>query len=164
MSPGDLRDVASRSCRLLSSLGRNLSGVWRTEGAEDGGLKMMWSCFGELLEILNDDSGLTLRRCFVRRNEDSCRLALVSKKGRCEILPCKRSVAGLLVIRTSIAEGVIHASEHNSEALQFSESYRESSQWTELAKGGVRIHRNNRGRASSVVKSHDRRRTCFTMF
>jgi hypothetical protein len=30
-----------RSCRRLSSFGRNLRGVWNTEGADDGGLNMI---------------------------------------------------------------------------------------------------------------------------
>ena len=62
--------VLARSCRRLSSLGRNLKGVIRGDGAEEGGLKTMWSCRGELLERRKEASGLILRCCFVRRKED----------------------------------------------------------------------------------------------
>ena len=82
VGPGVFLEVASRSCRFLSSFGRNLSGVWRTEGADEGGLKMMWSCFGEFFVRMKDDSGLILRRCFVRRKEDSCRLAVIFRECR----------------------------------------------------------------------------------
>ena len=34
-------EVATRSCFRLSSFGIKLSGVWKTDGAEEGGLKMM---------------------------------------------------------------------------------------------------------------------------
>jgi hypothetical protein len=34
----------ARICRRLSSFGRNFRGVWSTEGADAGGLNMIWSC------------------------------------------------------------------------------------------------------------------------
>jgi hypothetical protein len=74
--------VAIRSCRRLSSFGRNLIGVCKTDGAEEGGLKMMWSCCGEFFEKRKDESGLTFSRCFVRRYEDSCRWAVVLSESR----------------------------------------------------------------------------------
>jgi hypothetical protein len=74
--------VARRSCRRLSSFGRNLIGVCRTDGADEGGLKMMWSCCGEFFESRKDASGLTFRRCFVRRYEDSCRRAVLLNESR----------------------------------------------------------------------------------
>jgi hypothetical protein len=74
--------VAARSCRRGSSFGRNLTGVWRTDGPEDGGLKMMWSWFGEFLDCRKDESGLMFRRCFERLYEDSCRRAAVLRERR----------------------------------------------------------------------------------
>lgn len=41
LSAGIRDAVAMRSARRLSSLGRNLTGVWYTDGAAEGGLKMM---------------------------------------------------------------------------------------------------------------------------
>lgn len=69
--PGALGDmslaaVASNNGLRLSSFGRNLSGVWRTEGAEEGGLKMTWSCWGDLLLKTKVESGPMLRRFLER--------------------------------------------------------------------------------------------------
>lgn len=48
------------------------------EGAEDGGLKMMWSCSGESSVGRNDASGLTRSFFFVRRKEDSWRAKMMT--------------------------------------------------------------------------------------
>lgn len=98
--------VAARRALRLSSFGRNLRGVWRTEGADDGGLKMMWSCRGEFSERRKDESGLMLSRCFERRYEDCCRRELALSESRHGLLPDRRSRTGLLISRESIVAGV----------------------------------------------------------
>ncbi len=62
-----LAAVAARICLRLSSFGRNFRGVWRTDGADDGALKIMWSCIGDEFESRKDASGLMFRRFFDRR-------------------------------------------------------------------------------------------------
>jgi hypothetical protein len=98
--------VATRSCFRLSSFGRNESGVWRTDGADDGGLKMIWSCCTGAFEYegRKDGSGLTFRRDRERRYEDSWRLdAALSASRHCE-WPEKRVATGLRNNLASIAE------------------------------------------------------------
>jgi len=58
--------VDARSWRRLSSLGRNLRGVWRAEGIEDGGLNIMWSCLVEFVDERKEDSGFTLSLLWLR--------------------------------------------------------------------------------------------------
>lgn len=43
---------------------------------------MMWSCLGEFLDGRKDESGLILRRCLVRRYEDSCRRVTEVRQNR----------------------------------------------------------------------------------
>lgn len=98
-----LARVDANSCFRLSSFGRNRSGVWRTDGAEEGGLKMIWSCCGELFER-KDGSGLTFRRCFARLAEDSCRRAVRLRESRHGLFPDMRSMTGRLTSLASIVE------------------------------------------------------------
>ena len=52
--------------------GRKTGGVWYGDGADDGGLKTMWSfTWDGGIEEVNDGSGFVLRRLVVRRAEDS---------------------------------------------------------------------------------------------
>lgn len=96
--------VDAISCRRLSSFGRNFNGVCRTEGAEEGGLKIMWSWFGECFELRKDESGLMFKRCFVRRYEDSFRRDAALRESRHWVRPERRSRTGLRISRESIAE------------------------------------------------------------
>lgn len=66
---GPLAVDCSRT-RRLSSFGINFKGVWKTEGAADGGLKMMWSCCGELLSNSIEGAGLRFNFFFVRGKDD----------------------------------------------------------------------------------------------
>ena len=59
-------EVLSKSDRRGSSLGRNLGGVCRTEGAEAGGLNKIWFCI-RLAEGMKLDSGFTFSRDLERR-------------------------------------------------------------------------------------------------
>lgn len=92
------------SCRRLSSLGRNFNGVCRTEGADAGGLKMMWSWFGEKGEDRKDESGLMFRSFLVRRWEDSWRFEEALRARRHWVRPKRRSRTGLRSSRMSIVE------------------------------------------------------------
>lgn len=104
--------MATRSCFRLSSFGRNLSGVWRTDGAEEGGLKMIWSCCIGVFEYegRKDGSGLTFRRDFVRRYEDSWRLDAALIASRHCARPERRLATGLRNKLASIAEEELHSS------------------------------------------------------
>lgn len=54
--------------------GRKAGGVWYGEGADEGGLKTMWSFTCEAgIEEVKDGSGFVRRRLVVRRAEDSWR-------------------------------------------------------------------------------------------
>ena len=58
--------------RRGSLAGRKTGGVWYGDGAEDGGLKTMWSfTWDGGIEEVNDGSGFVLRPLVVRRAEDS---------------------------------------------------------------------------------------------
>ncbi len=99
-----LAAVVANSCRRLSSFGRNFNGVCRTEGADEVGLKMIWSCLGESFERRKDAFGLMFKRCFVRRYEDSLRREAVLRENKHWDLPKRRSRTGLRINRTSLAE------------------------------------------------------------
>jgi hypothetical protein len=66
---------------------------------------MMWSFCIEESER-KDSSGLTFRRCFVRRVEDSCRRAVVLRESKNRFSPDKNSIRGRLTSLASIIEGV----------------------------------------------------------
>jgi hypothetical protein len=54
----EVEAVASpKSFRRLSSFGRNINGVWSTEGADAGGLNIIWSCWGDSFEDKKVESG-----------------------------------------------------------------------------------------------------------
>ena len=87
-----------------------MSGVWRTDGADDGGLKMIWSCCTGAFEYegRKDGSGLTFRRDFERRYEDSWRAdAALSASKHCD-LPERSLATGLRSNLASIAEKELH--------------------------------------------------------
>ena len=94
----------ARICFRLSSFGRNIEGVCSTDGAAEGGLKMMWSWLGESLERRKAESGLTLRRCLVRRVDDSCRRPTEERQNRHWDLDEMRSMRGRLSNADSMAE------------------------------------------------------------
>jgi hypothetical protein len=75
-----------------------------TDAAEEGGLKMMWSCCIEGLGR-KESSGLIFRLCLVLRAEDSCRRAVVLRARRHCLFPEHRSIKGRLISLASIAEG-----------------------------------------------------------
>lgn len=58
---------------------------------------MIWSCRGESLPRRKDESGAILRRCWVRRYEESCRLDAALRERRHDVLPERRSITGLLI-------------------------------------------------------------------
>ena len=101
---GDFAVVAAKSCFRLSSFGRNMEGVWFIDGADDGGLKTMWSSRGDLFERRKDESGLTFRSFFDRRYEDSCRRDAEMREKRHWILPEKRPMIGRCSNLASIVE------------------------------------------------------------
>jgi hypothetical protein len=80
--------------------------VWRTDGAEEGGLKTIWSCCTGVFEYegRNDGSGLTFRRDFDRRYEDSWRLDVALSASRHCGRPNRRLATGLRNNLASIAE------------------------------------------------------------
>lgn len=85
-------------------------GVWRTDGAEEGGLKMIWACSTGVFEYegRKDGSGLTFRRDFERRYEDSWRAdAALSASKHCD-LPERSLATGLRNNLASIAEKELH--------------------------------------------------------
>jgi hypothetical protein len=63
----------------------------------------MWSCWRERFDWRKEECGLTFRRCFERRYEDSCRLdEALSASRHCD-LPERRLAIGLLITLASIA-------------------------------------------------------------
>ena len=65
--------------------GRKTSGVWYGVGAEEGGLKTMWSLRSEGgIEDVKEGSGLVRSRLVVRRAEDSCRRDVCDNRAKIE--------------------------------------------------------------------------------
>lgn len=66
-------DAGRLARRRGSDLGRNLKGVWKTEGADAGGLKTMWFPPGFCCGSRKDGCGGMLRARFVRDRVDCLR-------------------------------------------------------------------------------------------
>lgn len=60
--------------RRGSFLGRNLNGVEKIEGSEEGGLKIMWSALGAPSEVMKDGCGGTRRARLCRDEVAWCRI------------------------------------------------------------------------------------------
>lgn len=77
----------------------------------------MWSCCRERFDWTKEECGLTFRRCFERRYDDSCRLdAALSASRPCD-LPDRRLVTVLRINQASIAGEELHCVEIEAVAL-----------------------------------------------
>ena len=93
---GGRREEARLARRRGSVVGRNLKGVWKTEGAAAGGLKMIWSAVARAASALERPVSLLLGL-----RKDGCGGMLSARRVRAEVDFWRALVVGMGVRRRS---------------------------------------------------------------